>query len=164
MRHRPGDDLPPTAVPPGSFGAAGETHAPAAPGGRDGKQTAERSERSASHTTRPGPADEPLKPVLDPGAAAPAPLLPPDERERLEQRLQHTLAGFVDDPRRAVEEAAAVLDDAGDRITASLAEQRRTLRESASGAASGPGSADDTEELRVALRKYRETTERLLRI
>jgi hypothetical protein len=106
--------------------------------------------------------DEPLKPVLDPGAAAPAPLLPPDERERLGQRLQHALAGFVDDPRRAVEEAAAILDDAGERITASLAEQRRTLRESGSGAASG--SADDTEELRVALRKYRETTERLLRI
>jgi hypothetical protein len=164
MRHLPGDDLPPTAVPPGSFGAAGETHAPATPSGRDGKQSAERSERSASHTARPGPVDEPLKPVLDPGAAAPPPLLAPDERERLEQRLQHALTGFVDDPRRAVEEAAGILDDAGDRITASLAEQRRALRESTTAPASGSASADGTEELRVALRKYRETTERLLRI
>ncbi|MEW2632534.1 hypothetical protein AB0903_12950 [Streptomyces sp. NPDC048389] len=156
MRHRPGDDVPPTAVPPGSFGAAGETHAPATPSGRDGKQTAERSERGASHSARPGPVDEPLKPVLEPDPAA-QPLLPPDERERLEQRLQHALAGFVDDPRRAVEEAAGILDDTGDRLTASLAEHRRTLRESASAV------AGDTEELRIALQRYRETTERLLR-
>jgi len=173
MRHLPGDDLPPTAVPPGRSGAAGETHAPAAPSGRDGKQTAERSERGASHTARPGPVDEPLKPVLDPGGGSPvtapgaggaeprsAQLLPQDERDRLEERLQHALAGFVDNPRRAVEEAADILDDAGDRLTASLAEHRRTLRAGAETSA----DKDDTEELRLALRAYREVTERLLRI
>ncbi|ATW48298.1 hypothetical protein [Streptomyces peucetius] len=152
MRHQQREDLPPTAVPPGTFGDAGETHAPAAPSGRDGKQ----AERSASHSARPGPVDEPLQPVLDPGAA---PLLPQDERARLEQRLHHAMADFVDDPHRAVAEAADILDDTGDRLTACLAEQRRTLRASADAGA----DKDDTEELRLALQRYREVTERLLR-
>lgn len=162
MRHQHREGLPPTAVPPDSLGDAGETHVPAAPSGRDGKQTSERSERSASHTARPGPVDEPLKPVLEPDGDIPATapgsgrLLPPDERDRLEQRLHHAQAGFVDDPLRAVAEAADILDDAGDRLTASLAEHRRALRAST--------AADDTEELRIALRRYREETERLLRI
>lgn len=160
MRHQHCEDLPPTAVPPGPLGDAGETHVPVAPSGRDGKQSAERSERTASHTTRPGPVDEPLKPVLEPGgytpATAPGPaLLPPDECDRIEQRLHHAQAGFVDDPRRAVAEAADILDDTGDRLTESLAERRRALRAST--------AADDTEELRMALRRYREVTERLLR-
>ncbi|UYQ61851.1 hypothetical protein [Streptomyces peucetius] len=160
MRHQHREDLPPTAVPPGPLGDAGETHVPAAPSGRDGRQSADRSERTASHTARPGPVDEPLKPVLEPGgdtpATAPGPgLLPTDERDRIEQRLHHAQAGFVDDPRRAVAEAADILDDTGDRLTESLAERRRALRAST--------AAEDTEELRIALRRYREVTERLLR-
>ncbi|MGN9791007.1 hypothetical protein ACTMTU_07865 [Streptomyces sp. OZ13] len=180
MPHPNHQESPRTAVPPGTAGDAGDIEAPAAPVGRDGKDDVRasglRAERGAAHGPRPGPVDEPLKPVIDPGRAttgagtpltAPgagdaepraARLLPQDECERLEHRLHQALTGFVDSPRRAVEEAADVLEDAGDRITASLAEHRRTLRHSAD------AGADDTEQLRRALQAYREVTERLLRI
>lgn len=89
-------------------------------------------------------------------------LIPQDERDKLTLRLQQSLGGFVDGPRHAVQEAAAVLDDTADRITATLAERRQSLRAGWHG--EGDGDAAETEELRVALRAYREVTERLLRL
>lgn len=158
-RHRNHHEPPTTAVPPDALGAAGDNHAPAALSGRDGKQT----ERGASHSARTGPVDEPPRPVREaPGVGdeepRPAGILPRHDRDQLGQRLRHAVADFVDDPRRAVKEAADVLDDTGDRLTASLDEHRRTLR------ASAEAGAQDTEELRLALRTYREMTEQLLRI
>ncbi|MET9426044.1 hypothetical protein ABZY06_36155 [Streptomyces sp. NPDC006540] len=174
MPHPNQQESPRTAVPPGTAGDAGDLEVPAAPVGRDGKDDIRapglRAERGAAHGSRPGPVDEPPKPVLAPGATpltAPgtgdaepraARLLPQDECEGLERRLHQALTGFVDSPRRAVEEAADVLEVTGDRITASLAEHRRTLRHSAD------AGGDDTEQLRRALQAYREVTERLLRI
>ncbi|MEU9984888.1 hypothetical protein [Streptomyces sp. NPDC050856] len=96
-------------------------------------------------------------------------LVPEGERDELTDRMHHALAGFVDDPRAAVAEAAGVMDAAADRLTAALAEQRRALRTAwdgeRSGGAQGPDTSHvpDTEQLRVTLRTYREMTERLLR-
>ncbi|MFV0130117.1 hypothetical protein ACLGI4_20830 [Streptomyces sp. HMX112] len=96
-------------------------------------------------------------------------LVPEGERDELTDRMHHALAGFVDDPRGAVAEAAGVMDAAADRLTAALAEQRRALRTAwdgeRSGGAQGPDTSHvpDTEQLRVTLRTYREMTERLLR-
>ncbi|MFE5840234.1 hypothetical protein ACFQ7N_01125 [Streptomyces niveus] len=92
-------------------------------------------------------------------------LIPQDECDKLNLRLQEALSTFIDGPRRSVEEAADVLEDAAKRLTAALAERPRALRDSwdAHGAGSD-GSAADTEDLRLVLRSYREVTERLLRI
>ncbi|WUF45737.1 hypothetical protein OHA73_15110 [Streptomyces sp. NBC_00483] len=83
-------------------------------------------------------------------------LVPAGERDELEGRLRHALTGFVDEPRAAVEEADHVLEDLTARLTETLASHRRTLR------TSWQGTPDDTEQLRQALRDYRETAERLL--
>ncbi|MEV8287106.1 hypothetical protein [Streptomyces niveus] len=92
-------------------------------------------------------------------------LIPQDECDKLNLRLQEALSTFIDGPRRSVEEAADVLEDAAKRLTTALAERPRALRDSwdAHGAGSD-GSAADTEDLRLVLRSYREVTERLLRI
>jgi hypothetical protein len=91
-------------------------------------------------------------------------LIPPDERDKLALRLQQSLTGFVDGPRHAVEEAAALLDETAKRITAALTERRHSLRAGWQSASEGRSAEADTEELRVALRAYREVTERLLRL
>ncbi|MFE4172510.1 hypothetical protein ACFRR7_10675 [Streptomyces sp. NPDC056909] len=103
-------------------------------------------------------------------------LLSQDESERLALRLQDALSTFVDEPRRSVEEAAGVLDEAAERLTTALAERPRSLRAQWEGGEPGAGkrttdsvkdgAADvsDTEKLRLTLQSYREFTERLLRI
>ncbi|MFF3493873.1 hypothetical protein ACFYWS_21250 [Streptomyces sp. NPDC002795] len=85
-------------------------------------------------------------------------LVPAGEHDALEGRLRHALTGFVDEPRAAVEEADHVLEDLTARLTETLASHRHTLR------TSWEDSPEDTERLRQALRDYRETAERLLRL
>jgi len=89
-----------------------------------------------------------------------AELLPRGEHDKLTLRLQQALTTFVDSPRQAVEEADSVFDEVATHFTNTLAEQRRVLR-------SGWQDQDteaQTEELRLALRQYREITERLLHL
>ncbi|MEU9322712.1 hypothetical protein AB0D91_02690 [Streptomyces canus] len=95
-----------------------------------------------------------------------AQLLPHEECDKLSTRLQHAVAGFVDEPRSAVEEADHVLEEVAARFTDAVKQRRRTLRNSWQ---TGDGGRDDkavgagdTEQLRLALRDYRELTERLL--
>ncbi|MCX5201466.1 hypothetical protein OG897_08370 [Streptomyces sp. NBC_00237] len=97
-------------------------------------------------------------PAHQPGAGAQ--LLPHGERDKLGLRLQQAVNHFVDEPRRAVEEADHVLEETARHLTETLAEHRRSLR----GAWESADHRTETEELRVALRKYREVTERLLQI
>ncbi|MFD9324721.1 hypothetical protein [Streptomyces sp. NPDC060065] len=101
----------------------------------------------ATNADRPSPDRKPA-----------AELLPQGERDKLTLRLQQALNTFVDSPRQAVEEADSVFDEVATHFTNTLTEQRRVLR-------SGWQDQDtkaQTEELRVALRQYREITERLL--
>ncbi|GAA2387994.1 hypothetical protein GCM10010420_08940 [Streptomyces glaucosporus] len=87
-------------------------------------------------------------------------LLPPAEREEFARRLHHAVNGFVDEPRRSVEEADALFDEVFRRIGALVAEQRHGLR----APWHGEGAAAGTEDLRNVLRRYRDATERLLRL
>jgi len=80
------------------------------------------------------------------------------ERDKLTLRLQQALTTFVDNPRQAVEEADAVLDNVATRFTDTLTERRRVLR----ARWQDQDTDAQTEELRLALRQYREITERLL--
>jgi hypothetical protein len=92
-------------------------------------------------------------------------LLPHEECDKLSTRLQHAVAGFVDEPRSAVEEADHVLEEVAARFADAVKERRRTLRNSwqtGDGGQNKAMSAGDTEQLRLALRDYRELTERLL--
>jgi hypothetical protein len=87
-------------------------------------------------------------------------LLPQGDRNKIALRLQQALSTFVDSPRQAVEEADSTFDELATHLTDTLAERRRVLR-------SGwqdPDAETQTEELRVALRQYREITQRLLRM
>ncbi|HWM37004.1 MAG TPA: hypothetical protein VNS49_07790 [Streptomyces sp.] len=97
------------------------------------------------------------------GAGA-APLLALDERDRLTARLHHAVSGFVDGPRGAVEEADDVFEEAARHLTEALAQRRVALRESWESRRPGDAHAADTEELRLALRQYKEATERLLKL
>lgn len=115
----------------------------------------------------------------DGGRGAHHRLLPHDDTDRLTERLQHAVAGFVDAPRDAVQEADHVLRELAERFADAVTERRRILRRSwqttdtagtagtVDTAAPGDGhhaAATDTEQLRLALRDYRELTDRLLRV
>ncbi|MEU0003549.1 hypothetical protein ABZ079_04385 [Streptomyces sp. NPDC006314] len=92
-----------------------------------------------------------------------APLLPHDEMDRFEQRMRQVVAGFVDEPRGAVEEADRALEEIAARFSEAVTRRRRTLRMSWEGTEErGPGAETDTERLRLALRDYRELAGRLL--
>ncbi|MFE3592307.1 hypothetical protein ACFXOY_32920 [Streptomyces niveus] len=133
-------------------------------GGDVGTRPARPTVRPA--TSAPAPARETAPGRTPEATPAQAPrLIPQDECDKLNLRLQEALSTFIDGPRRSVEEAADVLEDAAKRLTAALAERPRSLRDSwdAHGAGSD-GPAADTEDLRLVLRSYREVTERLLRI
>ncbi|MER5790358.1 hypothetical protein [Streptomyces sp. NPDC001980] len=91
-------------------------------------------------------------------------LMPTEECGQLERRLQHAVTGFVDEPRTAVEEADRAVEEISARFTDAVDRRRRTLRGSWQSAdADHPGSAD-TEQLRLALRDYRELADRLLHL
>ncbi|MFE5190994.1 hypothetical protein [Streptomyces sp. NPDC056628] len=93
-------------------------------------------------------------------ASGPAPLLPSDERDKIVRRLGRALNTFPDAPRESLEEAEGAFDEATAQLMAVLAEQRRALR-------AGWEDQDpetQTAELHLALRQYREITQRLLRL
>ncbi|MGX8909421.1 hypothetical protein ACR820_30035 [Streptomyces netropsis] len=118
----------------------------------------------APQTPPPVPARHPLEPVTGPAdpdrGPGSAQLLPQDGRDELAARLQRAVNTFLDEPRRAVEEAEGVFNAAVTHVTDTLAERGRALR-------TGWKDRDteaETEELRLALRQYREITKRLLRM
>jgi hypothetical protein len=88
-------------------------------------------------------------------------LLPEGERNKLTLALQRALGGFVDEPRNAVQEADRLLDETTTRLAEGIKERRGTLRS----AWQGDGAKDsDTEEMRIALRQYRDLVQQLLRV
>ncbi|MFI7391997.1 MULTISPECIES: hypothetical protein [Streptomyces] len=75
------------------------------------------------------------------------------------------MAGFVDAPRASVEEADRVLEEITARLTDAVSHRRRTLRASWQEAGPDGGApSTDTEQLRLALRDYRELADRLMRL
>ena len=83
--------------------------------------------------------------------------LPDDRMSALRDRWSDVQAEFVDDPRSAVEKAQRLVDDLAKELTDTFARERSSLE----GTWSGGGEAD-TEELRVALQRYRSLFNRLL--
>ncbi|MFJ5266394.1 hypothetical protein ACIQAC_38665 [Streptomyces sp. NPDC088387] len=92
--------------------------------------------------------------------SGPEPLVPVDERDKILKRLGRALNTFPDTPREALEEAEAAFDEATAQLVAALAEQRRVLHESWQ----EQGAQTHAVEPHLALRQYREITQRLLRL
>ena len=88
-----------------------------------------------------------------------APLFSPDETNQLRTRWESVQAGFVDEPRRAVEEADGLVRQVMDRLTDGFSDQRERLEREW-----GERDEVSTEDLRMALRHYRSFFDRLLRL
>ncbi|MEX3100161.1 MULTISPECIES: hypothetical protein [unclassified Streptomyces] len=93
-----------------------------------------------------------------------SPLIPRDECDKLELKMRHALAGFVDEPREAVAEADQVLEELATRFTEAITRRRRTVRGAWQAGDGGAPATGDTEQLRLALRDYRELCDRLLHV
>ncbi|WP_282083014.1 hypothetical protein [Streptomyces tendae] len=149
-------DRPETTAEPGTTAGAGT---PARPGTTpESGATPE-----AGATPKAGAATEAPSAVTPAGVSGP--LLAPGDSDRLGRLLHHAVAGFVDAPRASVEEADRVLEEITARLTDAVSHRRRTLRASWQEAGPDGGApSTDTEQLRLALRDYRELADRLMRL
>jgi hypothetical protein len=84
-------------------------------------------------------------------------LLSPDETARFRERWQKIQTGFVDEPRHVVEQADALVAELMQQLAAGFAEAREGLE-----AQWSSGDEVSTEDLRVALTRYRSFFQRLL--
>ena len=113
--------------------------------GRDG-DVARASERSGPDTMRTAAAGGDREP-----------LLPADQSERFAARWQQIQTSFVDQPRDAVAGADALVADLMQRLAASFSDERERLE-----GQWDRGDDVSTEDLRVALTRYRSFFGRLL--
>ena len=88
-----------------------------------------------------------------------APLFPPNEAGQMQEQWQEVQAGFVDDPRRAVQQADELVAGAIKRLAQTFADERSQLE-----GQWDRGDEVSTEDLRVALQKYRTFFGRLLKV
>ncbi|PZG93856.1 hypothetical protein C1I97_28190 [Streptomyces sp. NTH33] len=158
------DGIPESGDADGSGAAAGAREAPGGtvrPTGRGGVPApgdgAGREAAPGDFAAHGAPADS--------GGAAPAQLLLPEECDEFGARLRGAVAGFIDGPRNAVEEADRAVEELAGRFTEALARRRRTLRSAwQDGDGEKAATASATERLRLALRDYRELADRLTRL
>lgn len=90
---------------------------------------------------------------------APAQLFADDELNGYRTRWSAIQTGFVDEPRRAVEEADTLVAELMQRLAEVFSEERRGLE-----AHWERSDQVSTEDLRIAMRRYRSFFERLLSI
>jgi hypothetical protein len=90
-------------------------------------------------------------------AAERGPLLPADESDAFTGRWREIQIAFVDEPRDSVAKADALVADLMQRLAASFAEERQRLE-----GQWDRGDDVSTEDLRVALTRYRSFFDRLL--
>jgi hypothetical protein len=88
-----------------------------------------------------------------------APLLSPDEAKDFRARWDAIQVGFVDEPRRAVEQADSLVAGAMKRLAEMFADERAKLE-----GQWDRGNNVSTEDLRLALRRYRSFFGRLLSV
>jgi hypothetical protein len=110
------------------------------------------------------PADETKPVVAEPNRQAAhdeanAPLFHDDEGRGFRTRWEGIQTGFVDEPRAAVEQADALVSGIMKRLTDVFAEERAALEKHW-----GRGENVSTEDLRIALKRYRSFFERLLHV
>ncbi len=112
------------------------------------------SRRPRSPSRRPTP-PRPTPPVAETPVAADADaLLGSLDAGDIRNRFLDIQAGFIDEPRQAVEEAGRFVDDLLRQVADALQQQRGQL--------AGATDEASTEDLRLALRAYRQFVDRLL--
>jgi len=84
-------------------------------------------------------------------------LLPTKSLKRFQTRWQQIQIGFVDEPRTAVRDAESLVNEMVSELTAVFTRERQTLEQHWD-----RGTAASTEDLRVALQRYRSFFQRLL--
>jgi hypothetical protein len=95
--------------------------------------------------------------TADEARAGGEPLLAQAELGRFRDEWEDIQVGFVDEPRRAVEQADSLVAELMQRLAASFSDERSRLE-----AQWDRGDEVSTEDLRVALTRYRSFFERLL--
>jgi hypothetical protein len=131
--------------------------------------------RDAGTTGAARPTTEP--PTATPGATEPSasdpatanrgespqadasPLFPAGEATSFRARWSEVQTGFVDEPRQAVEQADGLVAEMMQRLATVFADERGKLEEQWS-----RGDDISTEDLRLALRRYRSFFDRLLSV
>ena len=93
------------------------------------------------------------------GEGEQSPLFSDEESDELRRRWESVQAGFVDEPRRAVEDADELVQRVMDRLSEGIKHQREHMESEW-----GDRDGASTEDLRVALRHYRSFFDRLLNV
>lgn len=96
--------------------------------------------------------------VANSGGAA-TPLFPSNELDSLRTRWKEVQTAFVDEPRKAVEQADGLVASAMKRLAEVFAEERAGLEKQWD-----RGDSVSTEDLRVAMQRYRTFFDRLLSV
>jgi hypothetical protein len=122
---------------------------------RNDNRTVEAGTR-ANETTSSSDAPDQASGVQNDAARQTA-LFSDDDSSGFRDRWMTIQTGFVDEPRQAVEQADALVAELMKRLAQTFAEERAKLE-----AQWGQGDNVGTEELRVALQRYRSFFERLL--
>ena len=107
-------------------------------------------------TRQQGEADERAEPEQR-GEETLEPLLPADHSDRYRQRWNELQSRFVDEPRDTVEKADGLVAELMQDLAGSFSDTRSSLEEQWT-----RGDDVSTEDLRVALQRYRSFFERLL--
>jgi hypothetical protein len=155
---RDADVREPAAREAGTAGPTGSEWS----GGAAGAGTAEPAATSrAEATTEPAAGGTTGPATADRGGADPAAetteLLPEGERSDLQRQWEGIQTGFVDEPRQTVEQADALVATVMQRLAEGFAQERERLEQQW-----GRGEDISTEDLRVALQRYRSFFQRLL--
>lgn len=98
-------------------------------------------------------------PIANTPGADTTPLFPPQDTEGFRARWKDIQTNFVDEPRRSVEQADALVKEVTDRLVSVFTQNRDDLERHW-----GAGDEVSTEELRRALQSYRSFFERLLSV
>lgn len=117
--------------------------------------------RPRSTPMRPAPAQETSSPATPTAqsqlATDPGPVLAPEASLDFRERWHGIQAEFIDDPRRAVEDADRLVADVARAFTSSVEERRRGLTSGWQNDERG-----ETEELRLTMRQYRALVDHIL--
>lgn len=127
--------------------------------------SSERVAQPSTTTTEPTTAQDESTPMPANGAgetstaSADQDLFANDELAGLRARWDNVQAGFVDDPKECVQKADGLVSDLVEQLTAGFSHARSRLEEQWA-----RGEEASTEDLRIALKRYREFFERLLAV
>ena len=103
--------------------------------------------------------DDETASMRESGASSRTPLLPDSEAEGLRSRWEDCQRSFVDEPRESVKAADELVAELMQTLARQFADARSNLEQ-----AWGRGDDVSTEDLRLALQRYREFFNRLLAV